>query len=114
VSTSDTPEHFFKRPQAGTAMAIDPQTNRTTRKIAISTLDHTIRWPPLLGGKVGWPKGVPRIAKLDDDARKPSSPAASRTLSAKPTLISLPRVLVAYGVGGRVVGDAHKDVERLR
>ena len=116
VSTLDAPEHSFKRLQARTAMTIDPRTknNRTARKTAISTLDYTMRWPPLLGGKVAWPKGVPRIAKLDDGARRPSSSAASRTLLAKPTLISLPRVFAVYGVGGRVIGEAHKDVERLR
>jgi hypothetical protein len=113
-STSDTPEHFFKRPQERTAMAIDqPKTanNRTIPKTALSTLDYTMRWPPLSGGKVGWPKGVPRIAKLDDGARRPSSSTASRTLSAKPTLISLPRVLAAYGVGGRVIGDTYKNAD---
>ena len=59
-STSDTPEHFFKRPQARAAMAIGPRSktanNRTTPKTALSTLDYTMRWPPLSGGKVGWPK----------------------------------------------------------
>jgi len=117
ASASDTPEHFFKRPQARTAMAIDPQTkaaNRTTPKTAPSTFDYTMRWPPLSAGKVGWPKGVPRIAKLDDGARRPSSPAASRTLSAKPALISLPRVLAANGVGGRVVGDAYNNADASR
>jgi hypothetical protein len=114
-STSDTPEHFFKRPQARTAMAIGPQSktanNRITPKTALSTLDYTMRWPPLSRGKVGWPKGVPRIAKLDDGARGPRSSAASRTLSAKPALILLPRVLAAYGVGGPVIGDAHKNAD---
>jgi hypothetical protein len=118
ASASDKPEHFFKRPQARTAMAIDPQTktasNRTTPKTALSTLDYTMRWPPISVGKVGWPKGVPRIAKLDDDTRRPRSQAASRTLPAKPTLISLPRVLAAYGVGGRVIGDVHNDAEASR
>src|SRR5262245_41500043 len=116
-SNSHSPEHFFKRPQARSAMAIDPQTktaNRTTPKTALSTLDYTMRWPPISAGKVGWPKGVPRIAKLDDGARRPNSPAASRTLSAKPTLISLPRVLAAYGVGGRVIGDLYKDADGSR
>src|SRR5262245_10047488 len=104
-STSHTPEYFFKRPKARTAMAIAHTIKtgiiRTTPKTASSTLDYAMRWPPLSAGKVGWPKGVPRIAKLDDGTRRPSSSAASRTLSAKPTLISLPRVLAAYGVGGR-------------
>src|SRR5262245_27108269 len=116
--TSDTPERFFKRPQARSAMAIDPQTktasNRATPKPAPSTLDYAMRWPRISAGKVGWPKGVPRIAKLDDGARRPNSPAASRTSSAKPTLISLPRVLAAYGVGGRVIGDAYNNADASR
>jgi hypothetical protein len=115
--TSDTPEHFFKRPQARTAMASDSPTktanNRTTPKTALSTLDYAMRWPPLSGGRVGWPKGVPRIAKLDDDARRPSS-ATSRTSIAKLTLISLPRVLAAYGVSGGMIEDAHKSAGASR
>jgi hypothetical protein len=112
TSTPDPPEHFLKQTQARTAMAVDPHSkiiNRTTPKTALSILDgYTLRWPPLSGGKVGWPKGVPRIAKLDDD----QTPTASRTLSPQP--ISIPRVLAVYGVGGSVTGDVRKIVERLR
>ena len=43
-----------------------------------------------------------------------SSSAAGRTLSAKPTSILLPRVVAAYGVGGHVIGDAHKNADASR
>ena len=61
-------------------------------------------------GKVGWPKGVPRIAKLNDETRRPNSLTAGPTLSPK----LIPRVLAVYGVGGSVIGHSHKNVERLR
>jgi hypothetical protein len=68
ASTADPPAHFFKQSQARTAMSLDPGTktanNRTTPKTALSGLDsYAMRWPPLSAGKVGWPKGVPRIAQ---------------------------------------------------
>jgi hypothetical protein len=116
TSTSDPPEHFLKQTQARTAMAVDPHSkivNRTIPKAVLSNLDgYTLRWPPLSGGKVGWPKGVPRIAKLNDETRRPNSLTASRTVS--PKLISLPRVLAVSSVGRSVTGDVHKIVERLR
>ena len=69
ASTADPPANFFKPPQTRTAILVDPRTktasNRTTPKTAVSTLD-AMRWPPVSEGKIGWPKGVPRIAKLDD------------------------------------------------
>jgi hypothetical protein len=95
-------------------MAVDPRakiaSNRTTPTTALSI--YTLRWPPLSGTEVGWPKGVPRIAKLSDETRGPRSLTASRTSSQK--LISIPRVLAVSGVGGSVTGDVHKIVERLR
>ena len=89
--------HFFNQPQAWTAMPADPRTasaanmrtahNQTTKSVH-SVLDrYAMRWPPILGGKVGWPKGVPRIAKLDDDPLKLNSRAALRTSSPQPILI---------------------------
>jgi hypothetical protein len=112
-STSDPTGHFLKQTQARTAMDVDPHakiaSNRTTPKTALSILDgYTLGWPPLTGGKVGWPKGVPRIAKLNDETRRPNS------LPVSPKLISIPRVLAVSGVGGSVTGDVHKIVERLR
>jgi hypothetical protein len=114
ASTSDPTGHFLKPTQARTAMAVDPHakiaSNRTTHRTVLSTLDnYTLRWPPLSGGKVGWPKGVPRIAKLNDETR---TLTASRTVS--PKLILMPRVLAVSGVGGSVTGDVHTIVERLR
>ena len=94
-STADPPAHFFKRMQARTAMPVDPRTssaanrkpahNQTTPKTVLSVFDrYAMRWPPIPGGKVGWPKGVPRIAALDDEPRRPNSSAANRTLAPKP------------------------------
>jgi hypothetical protein len=70
--TGDPPAHFFKPPQARPAMAIDTKTanTRATSKTTLSTLNgYTMRLPLLSGGRVGWPKGVPRIAMLDDETR---------------------------------------------
>lgn len=117
ASTSEPTGHFLKQAQARTAMAVDSHakiaSNRTTPNTALSILDgYTMRWPPLSGGKVSWPKGVPRIAKLNDDTRRPNSMTASRTSSSN--LISMPRVLAGSGPGGSVTGDVQKIVERLR
>jgi hypothetical protein len=87
--------------------------NRTTPKTALSILaGYALRWPPVSGGKVGWPKGVPRIANLNDETRRPNSLTASRTSSSN--LISMPRVLAVSRAGGSVTGDVHKIVKRLR
>ena len=106
--TTDPPAHFFKTPQTRTAMLVGPRSKtaskRTNLKAAVSALNAT-RWPPLSGGKIGWPKGVPRIAKLDEEAGKPGSRATSRPLSPKPTLISFKRVLAEYTVGRSVIRD---------
>jgi hypothetical protein len=122
-STADPPAHFFKRPQARIAMPVDPRTtsaanvkiahNPTTPKTDRSVFGrYAMRWPPISGGKVGWPKGVPRIAVLDDEPRRPNSPTASRTLSVKPILIS--RIIANQGVGPGATRSAGKDVERVR
>src|SRR6478609_2639587 len=96
-STADPPAHFFKQPQAWTAMPADPRTtsaanmrtahNQTTKSVH-PVLDHyAMRWPPISGGKVGWPKGVPRIAKFDEDPLKLNSRASLRTSSSQSILI---------------------------
>src|SRR5262245_3990871 len=90
--TRDPPPPFFKPPQARPAMAIDTKAanSRITPKTTLSTLDgYTMRWPPLSGGRVGWPKGVPRIAILDDEPLSSGSQAANRKFS-PPSLISIP------------------------
>jgi len=90
--TGGAPAHFFKPPQARPAMAIDMKTANSgiTPKTTLSTLGgYTMRWPPLSGGRVGWPKGVPRIAMLDDKTSSSGSRAANRRFS-PPSLISIP------------------------
>jgi hypothetical protein len=105
ASTSESTGQFL--PHAKIA------SNRTTPKTALSILaGYALRWPPVSGGKVGWPKGVPRIANLSDETRRPNSLTASRTSSSN--LISMPRVLAVSGAGGSVTGDVHKIVKRLR
>jgi hypothetical protein len=92
ASAGDPPAHFFKPPQARPAMAFDTKTpnNPITPKTTLSTLDgHPMRWPSLSRGRVGWPKGVPRIAMLDDGMRRSGSRAANRRFS-HPNLISIP------------------------
>jgi hypothetical protein len=122
-STADPPAHFFERPQTRAAVPVDSRTtsaanmkiahNQTTPKTVRSVFDrYAMRWPPISGGKVGWPKGVPRIAVLDDEPRRPNSPTASRTLSVKPILIS--RVIANQGVGPGATRSTGKDVERVR
>ena len=115
--TADPPAHFFKQPLVRTAMAVDPRTktanDRTTPNTAQASLDrYAMRWPPLSGGKVGWPKGVPRIAKLDDETSRSGSRAANRKLS-QPSLITIPPVR-GYSVSRSVIPSAHKNVERQR
>jgi hypothetical protein len=50
--------------------------------------------PRLSVGKLGWPKGVPRIADLDDEPRRPKSPLKRRALPLKPIVI--PRIIADY------------------
>jgi hypothetical protein len=114
ASTSEPTGRFLKPTQARTAMAVDAHakiaSNRTTPLSILA--GPALRWPPVSGGKVGWPKGVPRIANLNDETRRPNSMTASRTSSSN--LISMPRVLAVSGVGGSADRDVHKIVERLR
>jgi hypothetical protein len=61
-----------------------PQTNR-------SIFDsRAMKSPRLSVGKLGWPEGVPRIANLDGEPRRPKSSARSRTLVLRP--IVMPRL----------------------
>jgi len=102
--TAHPPAHFFKLPQARTAMPVEqritaaaniktayasgpPQTDR-------SIFDsRAMKSPRLSVGKLGWPKGVPRIANLDDEPRRPKSSARSRTSVLRP--IVMPRIIAA-------------------
>jgi hypothetical protein len=96
--TADPPPHFFKPPQARTAMEQritaaanirtayerPPQTYR-------SIFDRRVKKSPrVYVEKPGWPKGVPRIADLDDEPRGPKSLATSRAL---PKPIVMPRMI---------------------
>jgi hypothetical protein len=117
VEASEPSAHFFKPPHLRIAIAVAPQTNIASKRLPTtpSTFEgYPMRWPPLSGVKVGWPKGVPRIARLDDKAHRPTSPTASSTLVPKPTLISVPRVLAEYSVGRGVIPSTAKDVKRPR
>jgi hypothetical protein len=89
--TGDPPPHLFKPPQARLAAIDTKSTNsRITPKATLSTLDgYTMRRPPLSGDRVGWPKGVPRIAMIDGETRSSGSRAANRRFS-PPSLISIP------------------------
>jgi len=92
--TTDPPAHFFRPPQARTAMPVgaaghcrgENQTGyasgppQTDRSIFDS---RAMKSPRLSVGKLGWPKGVPRIANLDDEPRRPKSSARSRTVMLK-------------------------------
>ena len=70
----DPPAHFFKQPQAWTAMPADPRTtsvanmrtahNQTTKSVHPVFDRYAMRWPPISGGKVGWPKGSPASPNL--------------------------------------------------
>jgi hypothetical protein len=78
--TGDPPAHFFKPLQARSAMAIDTKTANTRATPKTQLLSR---------GRVGWPKGVPRIAMLDDETRSSGSRAANRRFL-PPSLISIP------------------------
>ena len=84
--------------------------NERTPKTVVPLFDrYVIRWPPISGSKVGWPKGVPRMAKLDDEPRRPNSPPAS--WSVKP-LVS--PIIADHSVGRIAIRSEHKNIERLR
>jgi hypothetical protein len=102
--TADPPAHFFKPRQARTAVPLGQQITaaaniktayergpqQTERSIFES---RATKSPRLSVGKLGWPKGVPRIANLDDEPRWPKASARSRSLVPKP--IIMPRIIAA-------------------
>jgi hypothetical protein len=103
--TADPPAHFFKPPQARTAVPVEPRiTAAANMKAAYdrrppqtdrSVFDGSAMNSPRLSvGKLGWPKGVPRIANLDDEPRRPKSPLKRRALPLKPIVI--PRIIADY------------------
>jgi hypothetical protein len=101
---ADPPVHVFKPPQARTEIREPRITAAATIKSAhnqrlpIDFDSGAIQKPPISGGKLGWPKGVPRIANLDEELRGQTSSAKSRTLPLK--TIVMPRI-IADSSGGR-------------
>jgi hypothetical protein len=117
VSVADPPAHFFKPPDVRTAVAVAPGAKAVNRrmastKTALASALSATRWPPLPAGRAGWPKGVPRIAQLDEETRKPGSRAGNRS---HPSVISIPPILGESSVGrGAIPTSAHKNGERPR
>ena len=98
------PPQLFKPPQLRTTMPVE---QRITAATSIKTAQawrsphpdrsifnrRAMKRPQLTVGKLGWPNGVPRIAILDAELRKPMSSARSRISVLKP--IVMPRITVA-------------------
>src|SRR5262245_28052454 len=68
--------------------------SRTDRSIFDSRVKKS---PRLYVDKLGWPKGVPRIANLADEPRRPKSSAKNRKLLLQP--IVMPRMIAAMAQG---------------
>jgi hypothetical protein len=116
ASTDDPPGRFFKSPQTRTAILLDPRSKTASKRRSPKDPGSTLaamRWPPISVSKIGWPKGVPRIAKLDEETRRQGSRVASRPLSPKPNLITISLILPEHSVGRSVIPSAYND-ERLR
>jgi hypothetical protein len=97
--SADPPNPFFFKPlQSRTTMPVE---QRITTAASIKTghawgspqTDRSIfnsramKRPHLPVGKLGWPKGVPQIANLDAELRKPTSSARSRISVPKPIIM---------------------------
>ena len=98
------PPQLFKPPQLRTTMPVEQRiTAATSTKTAQAWRSphpdrsifnrRAMKGPQLSVGKLGWPNGVPRIAILDAELRKPMSSARSRISVLKP--IVMPRITVA-------------------
>ena len=107
VKNAYPPTHFFNPPRVGAAM---PGEHRLTAAALIQTayergrpqtdrsiFDSRAMKSPFSVGKSGWPKGVPRIANLEGEPRRPKSSAKNRMLLLKP--IVMPRMIAAMGQG---------------
>jgi len=107
ASSADPPTHFFNPPRAGTAIPVEQRPTaaafiRTAYEDGPLQTDRSIfdsrAMKSLFSvGKSGWPKGVPRIANLADEPRRPKSSVKNRTLSFKP--IVMPRMIAAMAQG---------------
>src|SRR5438132_8479149 len=91
ASNADPPTHFFNPPRPRAAMPVEQRlTGAAFIKTAYeggrsqtdrSIFDSRAMKSPFSVGKSGWPKGVPRIANLADEPRRPKSSAKNRMLS---------------------------------
>jgi hypothetical protein len=107
ASSADPPAHFFNPPRAGAAMPVEqrltaaasikPAYERGRSQTDRSIFDSRAMESPFSVGKSGWPKGVPRIANLADEPRRPKSSAKNRTLLLQP--IVMPRMIAAMAQG---------------
>jgi len=101
ASNADPPTHLFNPPRVGAAMPVEQRLTATaliqtayeggrSHQTNRSIFDSRAMKGPLSVGKSGWPKGVPRIANLADEPRRPNSSAKNHTLLLKP--IVMPRI----------------------
>jgi len=110
ASSADPPAHFFNPPRAGAAMPVEqrltasikPAYERGRSQTDRSIFDSRAVKSPFSVGKSGWPKGVPRIANLADEPRRPKSSAKNRTLLLQP--IVMPWILRLWRKGDRQAG----------
>src|SRR5262245_14005101 len=101
ASNADPPTHFFNPPRVGAAMPVEQRLTATafiqtayeggrSHQTTRSIFDTRAMKSPFSVGKSGWPKGVPRIANLADEPRRPNPSAKNPTLLFKP--IVMPRI----------------------
>ena len=100
ASSADPPAHFFNPPRAGAARPVEqrltaaasikPAYERGRSQTDRSIFDSRAMKNPFSVSKSGWPKGVPRIANLADEPRRPKSSAKNRTWLLQP--IVMPRM----------------------
>jgi hypothetical protein len=101
ASNADPPTHLFNPPPAVAAMPVEQRPTaayeRGRSQTDRSIFDSRVMKSPFSVGKSGWPKGVPRIANLADEPRRPKSSAKNRTLLLQP--IVMPRMIAAMAQG---------------
>ena len=89
--TGDSPAHSAMEQRITAAANIRTAYERGPPQTYRSIFDSRVKKSPrLYVDKLGWPKGVPRIANLEGEPRRPKSSATSRILL-KP--IVMPRMI---------------------